>query len=69
MQPKFIMYCGSQSVMHIARSLAFDSRTKHTRAQYHLVRGVVQEGKVDMQKLNSHQRQSSRCVDKADQLK
>ncbi|KAK9181573.1 hypothetical protein WN944_024711 [Citrus x changshan-huyou] len=43
----------SQSALHIARNLAFDSRTKHIGVQYHFVREVVEDGSVDLQKIHT----------------
>jgi len=50
-QQKIVVYCDSQSALHIARNPAFHSRTKHIGVQYHFVREVVEEGTVDMQKI------------------
>nr|KYP42748.1 Retrovirus-related Pol polyprotein from transposon TNT 1-94 [Cajanus cajan] len=52
-QEKITVYCDSQSALHIARNPAFHSRTKHIGIQYHFVREVVEEGKVDMQKIHT----------------
>jgi len=34
---KIVVYCDSQSALHIARNLAFHSRTKHIGLRYHFV--------------------------------
>jgi len=34
-QEKVSLFCDSQSVVHLARNLAFHSKTKHIRVQYH----------------------------------
>jgi hypothetical protein len=54
MQQKIVVYCDSQSALHIARNPAFHSRTKHIGVQYHFVREVVEEGSVDMQKIHTN---------------
>jgi ATP-binding cassette subfamily B (MDR/TAP) protein 1 len=52
-QEKILLYCDSQSALHIARNLAFHSRTKHIDVQYHFVREVVEDGSVDFQKVHT----------------
>ncbi|RDX85720.1 hypothetical protein CR513_33050, partial [Mucuna pruriens] len=52
-QQQIVVYCDSQSALHIARNPAFHSRTKHIAIRYHFVREVVEEGSVDMQKIHT----------------
>ncbi|KAH9679836.1 hypothetical protein KPL71_026295 [Citrus sinensis] len=52
-QQKIPVFCDSQSALHIARNLAFHSRTKHIGVQYHFVREVVEDGSVDLQKIHT----------------
>jgi len=52
-QQKIIIYCDSESALHIARNPTFHSRTKHIGVQYHFVREVVEVGNVDMQKIHT----------------
>ncbi|CAL0321178.1 unnamed protein product [Lupinus luteus] len=52
-QQKIIVYCDSQSALHMARNPAFHSRKKHIGVQYHFVIEVVEEGSVDMQNIHT----------------
>jgi len=47
-QQQIVIYCDSQSALHIAKNPAFHSRTKHIGIRYHFVREVVDERSVDM---------------------
>ncbi|KAH9650013.1 hypothetical protein KPL70_026197 [Citrus sinensis] len=44
---------GAASALHIVRNPAFHSRRKHIRVQYHIVREVVEDGNVDLQKIHT----------------
>ena len=55
-QQKILVFCDSQSVLHIARNLTFHSKTKHIGVQYHFVREVVEDESVDLQKKSIRRR-------------
>ncbi|GKG27125.1 hypothetical protein Tco_0402828 [Tanacetum coccineum] len=52
-QKKSTLFCDNQSALYLARNLAFHSKTKHIRVQYHFIREKVEEGTVDMQKIHT----------------
>nr|GEX21788.1 retrovirus-related Pol polyprotein from transposon TNT 1-94 [Tanacetum cinerariifolium] len=51
-QEKITLFCENQSALYLARNLAFHSKTKHIRVEYHFIREKVEEGIVDMQKIH-----------------
>ncbi|KAH9689148.1 Integrase catalytic domain-containing protein [Citrus sinensis] len=52
-QEKIYVFCDNQSALHIARNLAFHSKTKHIGVQCHFVREVVEDESVDLQKIHT----------------
>ena len=53
MQDKVKVFCDSQSAIHLARNLAYHSKTKHISVKYHFVRQVVDEGGVSLEKVHT----------------
>ena len=43
-QEKYVLYCDSQSAIHLAKNLAFHSKSKHIDLRYHWIRQVLEEG-------------------------
>ena len=58
-QDKVIIFCDSQSAIHLAKNLAYHSKTKHIEIKYHFVRRVIEEGGVSLEKVHTPQN----CVD------
>ncbi|KAH9687241.1 Integrase catalytic domain-containing protein [Citrus sinensis] len=52
-QGKILVFCDSQSALHIAKNPAVHSRTKHLAIQYHFVREVVDDGSMDLHKIHT----------------
>jgi hypothetical protein len=48
-----IIYCDSQSVICLAKNLKFHARTKHIDLQYHFVRDMVEDGRVNLFKVET----------------
>ena len=47
------MYSDSQSAIHLAKNLAFHSRTKHIELKYHLIRFVLDEELLKLEKIHT----------------
>ena len=47
------VFCDSQSAIHLAKNLAYHSKTKHIPVKYHFVRHVVDEGGVFLEKVHT----------------
>jgi hypothetical protein len=45
--------CDSQSVIFMAKNLAYHSKKKHIKIQYHFVREMVEENKVLLMKVDT----------------
>jgi len=52
---KLVVYCDSQSVLHIVRNPIFHFKTKHIGICYHFVQEVVEEASVHMQKNHTNE--------------
>ena len=40
-QEKYVLFCDSQSAIHLAKNSSYHSRTKHIDVRYHWIRDVV----------------------------
>ena len=49
------LYSDSQSAIHIAKNLAFHSRTKHIEPKYHFIRYVLDEELLKLEKIHTSQ--------------
>ena len=47
------VFCNSQSAIHLAKNIAYHSKTKHILIKYHFVRHVVDEGGVVLEKVHT----------------
>ena len=39
-----VLYCDSQSAIHLAKNPSFHSRTKHIHLRYHFIRSLMEDG-------------------------
>ena len=49
------LYCDSQSAIHLAKNLAFHSRTKHIKVKYHFIRSALEDGELKLEKIHTSQ--------------
>jgi hypothetical protein len=51
------LYCDSESAIHLAKNLAFHSKTNHIHLKYHFIRSVLEDGHLKLEKIHtSHNR-------------
>ena len=48
-----IIYCDSQSAIHLIKNQMYHERTKHIDVKFHFIRDTIVEGKVLIQKINT----------------
>eukprot|EP00253_Pinus_taeda_P024142 PITA_24142 len=53
LQDSIKLFCESQSAIHLAKNLAYHSKSKHIPIKYHFVRQVITERGVSLEKVNT----------------
>ena len=48
-----VIYCDSQSAIHLTKNQMFHDRTKHIDIRYHFVRDVISGGDIVIKKINT----------------
>ncbi|KAE8710415.1 Retrovirus-related Pol polyprotein from transposon TNT 1-94 [Hibiscus syriacus] len=54
-QENNVLYCNSQSVIHLAKNSSFHSRTKHIQLRYHFIRSLLEDGILKLEKISGAQ--------------
>ena len=49
------LYCDSQSSIHLAKNLAFHSKTKNIQLRYHFIRYALEDGQLKLEKIHTSQ--------------
>ena len=52
-QEKYVLYCDSQSAIHLAKNPAFHSKSKHIDLRYHWIRQVLEERHLQLEKIHT----------------
>ncbi|KAL5831285.1 hypothetical protein ACOSQ4_016639 [Xanthoceras sorbifolium] len=50
-----VLYCDSQSAIHLAKNPSFHSRTKHMQLRYHFIRSLLEDGILKLEKISGAQ--------------
>ncbi|KAL5754374.1 hypothetical protein ACOSP7_022594 [Xanthoceras sorbifolium] len=50
-----VLYCDSQSAIHLAKNPFFHSRTKHIQLRYHFIRSLLEDGILKLEKISGAQ--------------
>jgi len=49
------LYSDSESVIHLAKSSAFHSKTKHIQLKYHFIWSALEDGQLKLEKIHTSQ--------------
>eukprot|EP00253_Pinus_taeda_P022287 PITA_22287 len=52
-QDKYVLYCDSQSAIHLAKNPTFHSKTKHIDLRYHWIQHVLEEEQLSLEKIHT----------------
>ncbi|CAL1383495.1 unnamed protein product [Linum trigynum] len=52
-QERYVLYCDSQSAIHLCKNPTFHSRSKHIDVQYHWIRDVLEEKLLELNKVHT----------------
>ena len=50
-----VLYCDSQSAIHLANNPSVHSRTKHIQLWYHFIRSLLEDGILKLEKISGAQ--------------
>jgi len=52
-QDRYLLYCDSQSVIHLSKNSIFHSRSKHIDVRYHWIRDALDEKLLQIEKIHT----------------
>jgi hypothetical protein len=52
-QEKYVLYCDSQSAIHLSKNSTFHSRSKHIDVRYHWIRDALDEKLIHIEKIHT----------------
>jgi hypothetical protein len=48
-----MLYCDSESAIHITNNSSFHSNTKHIQLRYHFIQSVLEDGNLNLEKIHT----------------
>lgn len=51
-QEKYILFCDSQSTIHLGKNVAFHARSKHIDVKYHWIRDALNSKSLELEKIH-----------------
>jgi hypothetical protein len=52
-QKRYVLFCDSQSAIHLSKNLMFHSRSKHIELRYHWIRDVLENKELVLEKIHA----------------
>jgi len=52
-QNNYIVYCDSQSAIHLSKNPSFHSKSKHIDVRYHWIRNILDEKLLQLEKIHT----------------
>lgn len=52
-QKKYVLYCDSQSAIHLGKNSTFHGRSKHIDIRYHWIRDVLDRKLIEFKKIHT----------------
>ena len=53
-QKRYVLYCDSQSVIHLGKNFTFHGRSKHINVRYHLIQYVLNSKLLELEKIHTN---------------
>ena len=53
-QESYVLYCDSQSAIHLSKNPTFHSRSKHIDVRYHWIRDVLENKLLQVEKIHTN---------------
>ena len=61
-QEKYILYCDSQSAIHLSKNSGFHSRFKHIDVHYHWIRNVLNKKLLQLEKIHTDDNDTKKYI-------